>query len=367
MQDSSRHQFLQVTGNRTAALILEYFLVLHNGKRARNPDEPEDSPKLWIDFTQDALAKHFLVSVDTVSRAMKILQAKRFIHIHQFGYDRTYRYELKIAVINSVRDEMPLFEGENCHPRKMRASIPAKCGHASPQNAGFHPRKMPDCYPSIPSFVPSSSSGVEEDETDDCSKETPAVVLPVPDDATDPERQDLLDQCEAVGIHPEHTEALLLARTTRQTVKAAFAHLAVRLRRGDRIPQPYGGFIIDFCRDPKRWEHGVDEHGCWVPLRVLAEKKKQRRQAKARDRPDQLEDARRAAFVAWDRLSYAEQTKIKEQIEAEHPELSAGKRIEMCRQEALNRSKHADDQAADDTRPEQRAPRPAFGAATRSQ
>jgi hypothetical protein len=349
MRDSSRQQFLRATGNKTAALILEYFLVLRDGKCKRFPHEPEESPKLWIDYTQEALAERFLVSVDTVRRAVRALIAKRFCSLEQFGCDRTYRYVLNMKVIESMWDYMPLFEEVAiCHAGTMPASNLANCQLPTLHGASLQPSTMPACYPSssLPSSLPSPSGGfadaefkILEKEREGLEAQADAQPHALPGQGSsqaeaDADREELIAECRAIGISLEQTEHYL-ASHTRQKLQAALQNLKATCR--NRIVRNPGGFVIGFLRNPANYGYELDSQGCWRSSKEIAMEQKRRHAVKARDRPEltDSESRRRAAALAWEALSYDQQQAIKQQIQNEHPDTTPARRHQLSQERAL--------------------------------
>ncbi len=349
MRDSSRQQFLRATGNKTAALILEYFLVLREGKCKRNPHEPEDSPKLWIDYTQEALAERFLVSVDTVRRAVRALIAKRFCSLEQFGCDRTYRYVLNMKVIESMWDDMPLFEEVAiCHAGTMPASNLANCQLPTWHGASLQPSTMPACYPSssLPSSLPSPSGDFADAEVKIHEKEREGLEAqanaqphalpgqgPSQTDA-DADREELIAEYRALNISLEQTEHFL-AIHTRQKLQAAMQSFKVTSRY--RIIGNPGGWVIGFLSNPAKYGYELDSQGCWRSSKEIAIEQKRRHAVKARDRPalSDSESRRRAAALAWEVLSYDQQQAIKQQIQTDNPDTTPVRRHQLSQERAL--------------------------------
>ena len=150
-KDSRAGQLYEACGRkRLAATILEYFVaVFHDNKKRKHPKADNDDPVLWLDFTQPRLATKFRCSVKTIARRIKDLVDLKFLTPHQVsGYDRGYRYELHIGRVESLHQDMPLFEV--AHADKMSASMQTKCPHAYRQNVRMEPDKM-SASPRVPS------------------------------------------------------------------------------------------------------------------------------------------------------------------------------------------------------------------------
>lgn len=341
MRDSERNQILEACdGVKSAADIMRLLIWIKKQKCREFPDDNPDSPRLWVEMKIDRLAEKIGYSRAQTYKALAMLIKRGFV-IAQHNGRGTGLYQVNSEAIAKWLQPMELFEQDSSHfqshdETKFVSPRDRVC-LTMRQEVSHHETEPLYMRPSIPS----SSSGVDADEhwqNEESITDVHAVPASPPEEA-DSERQAILDQCEEAGIHQEHTEALLLARHTRQTIKAALAHRIVRQRRGESVPS---GFVIDFCRDPRRWEHGQDEHGCWVPLKILAQRKIQRLAVKARDRPE-LTDAeihRRNCALAWESLTNDRQQRIREQISQLHPGSSPARQFMLCQEAALQERKH---------------------------
>lgn len=340
---------------RTAAQILDYFMASHENKRKKYPSEPADSPMLWMDFSQVYLAKKFMVSEKTIVRHLRYLEKRDFIlSFHTRGCDRTKRYQLNRALVETITQKLELWEAVGVSPidcesddtstDKMSECIPTKCPVATRQNVRMHSDKMSGCtYPLSPlSYSLSSPSGEFADaaiQTEaEASQATVEVLSDAPVPVLDTERESLIEQCRVVGIAQEHTEAILTDHS-RQKLQAALECLHAKARYG--VVKNQGGFVIGFLKFPVKYGYELDSQGCWRPSREIARAEKLRRAAiKARDRP--AEDAEvsrhRAARRAWEECDEPTKQQIQALIDQQNPTLYAAAKTALCWREALERT-----------------------------
>lgn len=347
-RDTTRQQLFEACNqNRVAAQLLDYFMNVHALKLRKNPDAEPHSSELWMDFARGDLAAKLMVSDKTVRRAILCLVERRFITVHKVsGMDRTNRYELHRSLVETVFQPLPLFESvassEVDHMDKMTECIRSKCPDASGHFDRMHSVKMTGCI-SLPlpsSSFPSPSAGA--DAASEIEIQTRPATEPsgLPDvaeqQAEDAEREGLLEQLRSIGIAQEYAEAHL-SRHTRQKLQAALACLAI-----DRRSKPIrseAGYVLGFLADPQKYGYDLDAQGCWRSSKELFLEEKRRRQARSRDSP--ALDPRQAAYVAWDRLSSAQQLAIRQAIQQQHPDISPALLMQRCREQALNITREA--------------------------
>lgn len=347
MRDSERNQILEACGNvKSAADLMRFLMHVFKCRRREFPDDAADSHRMLLSFSYSDLEEKIGYSVRTVARAVQLIKQRGFIRLHN-KIGQVNLIEIKEGAISRWLQQMPLFEGDeidvtpySTHAISNTQPMP-RC-HRSHDTVAQVPmtrchRSSYICAP-IPPHPQGKSDDDETCENKNQESKTDVHTVPAsPPEESDRERQDILDQCEEAGLHPETTEALLRDHT-RQTIKAALAHRIVRQKRREHVPS---GFIISFCRNPKRWEHGMDDHGCWVPLKVLAARKKQRLAVKARDRPEltAAEMHRRSCALAWESLTNDQQRQIREQINQQHPESPPARQFMLCQEAALEEKK----------------------------
>jgi hypothetical protein len=339
-RDTTRQQIYEACDRqRIAAILLEYFMAIHELKRKRHPGAQPGSSELLMDFTYADLAEKHLTSISSVKRSIGYLVSRRFICKHPgIGFNRTSLYELNSALVATIFQSLPLFES---HEFTMTSSMRSPWPHASAHHDPFDEVTMTSSY-SLPSLTSSQhhhQQGVadaEEVDTEE-ARPAPAVVLEHAEPHQrhaeadgDADRDDLLEQLRGIGIAKEHAEAHL-TRHTRQKIQAALACLA-RDRR-QRVIQSDAGYVLGFLADPGRYGYELDLQGCWRSSKDLAREEKLRRQARTRDSPSG--DARQAAFIAWDRLSTPEQQAIRQALQQSHPDISPGLLMQRCREQAL--------------------------------
>ncbi len=328
-KDSQRQQFFRATGNKTAALLLEYLMALREMKRKRHPDEPDSSPKLWLDFTQDALAEHFLVHKSTIRRAIDCLVAKSFCSVFQMGYDRTSRFELNLQAIRTAWESLPLFEDEAVsHVSTMNTSMCSQWTHACVHHEHIEVSTTDTCIPSSPSLNPSSPSSspvVAEIQNENPEKQAP----PEPDD----DKDQLIQAYRESGFAKETTEFYLTAHS-RQKLRAVLECFVEKKRRGKEVGT---GLLVSWLHNPGMAGLEMDAQGCWRPAVELAREAKRRHQA--RDRPQlkysESELERRSAVLAWESLDFHQQQQIRQQVETNHPTENGMQRMSRCHKAAL--------------------------------
>lgn len=340
-RDTTRQQIYEACDrHRIAALLLEYFMAIHEIKRKRHPEATPGSRELFMDFTYADLAEKHLTSVSSVKRSIAYLVDRRFIHKHSgIGFNRTSFYELNSALVATIFQALPLFES---HEVTTTSSMRSPWPHASAHHDPFDEVTMTSSY-SLPS--PTSSQHHHQQGVADAAGkieiETRSAIEPssLPDvpeqQAEDAEREGLLDQLRAIGIAKEHAEAHL-TRHTRQKLQAALSCLT--LDRRNRVIQSEAGYVLGFLADPGRYGYELDRQGRWRSSKELAHEEKLRRQVRTRDSPP---DAKQAAYAAWDRLGTAEQRAIRQAIQQQHPDISPGLLMQRCREQALITTREA--------------------------
>lgn len=347
MRDSTRNQILEACDRiKSHAEVMRFLLHVYRLRVRDWPDERPDSPRLWLDFSYATLADKTDCSRRTLMRAIKLLKARGFITVHSSEGERNL-YQVNEGAIDRWLQRMPLFEQneaelEACHP----------CHDVTGTGDTVSPPPVTPChgypchgvtgspYMSLYS-LPSPSAGVA-DAASEIEIQTRPATEPsgLPDvaeqQAEDAEREGLLEQLRSIGIAQEYAEAHL-SRHTRQKLQAALACLAI-----DRRNKPIrseAGYVLGFLAHPQKYGYDLDAQGRWRSSKELAREEKLRRQDRTRDSPSV--DPRQAAYVAWDRLSSAQQQAIRQAIQQQHPDISPALLMQRCREQALNITREA--------------------------
>lgn len=363
--DNARDQLLQVCGNRSTALLLEYLLAVYAAKKRRYPDCEDTDERMLLAFTQEQLASKMLLSTRTIMRAIAKLRSLRLLIVSQAsGYDRSYRYQINQEALKAVYQPMPLFdstcdeydharasdenEDDARHGDKMSHSMVKNCHDATRHNVTIEHDRMSPCisFLSLP-LIPSLTSVGAADATQQKAEETQAArVLSLPahegvkpqttPSSEDADKQSIVEQCRAIGIAKERTE-LLLTEHSRRDMHAALEFVRSAVKRMGARYQP-AAVLIDFMRRPWQYGYERDAHGVLVSARAMqsrASKKSEQQQLEL----SESEQQRRAAETAWQSLPYSEQLSIRTTIDSVNSEKTQAVRLSLYHQEALRRSK----------------------------